>query len=365
MTNYRHPRCKLQYLIIGAGAFILSVAFMPVFMKIAHRFAILDRPTTHLKKHERPIPYLGGVAIYLAFLITVGTAKILMHQTFHGIIGIILGATIIVLMGIIDDVKNLPPYPKLIIQLITAAIIIGVNIHINFMENNIVNIILTVIWVVGITNAMNIIDIMDGLAGGVAAIAALAFFVVATLAGRVNDMIPAIALFGAVGGYLIYNKPPAKIYMGDAGSLFLGFMLATLALNESYSKINFIAVLSPILILGVPIFDTTLVTFIRIRKGIMPLYGSNDHLAQRIVMLGFTKTQAVLILLFISLLLSLLAVWSTFLNFSGALLLYLGSGFTAVFAGMAVAGVDMSDYHNILKKRQKAEISSIISPSKK
>jgi UDP-GlcNAc:undecaprenyl-phosphate GlcNAc-1-phosphate transferase len=142
-------------------------------------------------------------------------------------------------------------------------------------------------------------------------------------------------------------------------------MLATLALNESYSKVNFIAVLSPILILGVPIFDTTLVTFIRIRKGIMPLYGSNDHLAQRVVMLGLTKTQAVMVLLLISMLLSLLAVWSTFLNFSGALLLYLGLGFAAVFAGMAVAGVDMSDYHNILKKRQKTAISRDSSTSKK
>jgi len=339
----------LQYILIAAGAFVLSIIFVPVAMKVAHHFGILDRPITHLKKHDRPTPYLGGVAIYLAFLIPVIVGKLIMHQTFHGIIGIIFAATIIVIMGIIDDAKNLSPYPKLAVQLITAVILICVNMRIRFMDNSILNIILTVIWVVGVTNAMNIIDIMDGLAGGVAAIAALAFFAVATFAGRVNDMIPAIALFGATAGYLIYNRPPAKIYMGDAGSLFLGFMLAALALNESYSRVNYIAVLSPILILGVPIFDTTLVTFIRMRKGIMPLYGSNDHLAQRVVMLGFTKPQAVLILLVVSLLLAGAAVWSTFLNFSVALLLYLGIGFIAVFAGLTVAGVDMSDYHNVVK----------------
>ncbi len=219
----------MENFLIGASAFMLCLVFVPLARAAAFRFGVLDRPAAKLKKHGRPMPYLGGVAMFLAFAIPVIAAKFLMHQSFHGVIGILTGAALMMLVGLVDDVKNLTPYAKLVMQLIVAFILIRANIHIKFMDNNIVNIVLTVLWVVGISNAMNLIDIMDGLAAGVAAVASLAFFIVAMLAGRVNDMIPAIALFGAAVAFLIFNRPPAKIYMGDAGSLFLGFMMAVLA----------------------------------------------------------------------------------------------------------------------------------------
>ncbi|MEI7640609.1 MAG: MraY family glycosyltransferase [bacterium] len=342
----------MEYVIIAVCAFILSIIFVPAAIKIAFTFGVMDKPNQGLKRHKKSVPYLGGIAIFLAFLIPVIAAKFILHQTFHGVYGIMIGAFIMLVMGFLDDLYNLSAYLRLGVQFAVALVLVRVNLHIKFMDNNILNIGLTVLWVIGITNAMNIIDIMDGLAGGVAAVAAMAFFIMAAFAGRINDMIPAIALFGAVLGFLIYNKPPAKIYMGDAGALFLGFMLSSLALNESYSTINYIAVLAPILILIVPIFDTTLVSFIRVSKGMLPLHGSNDHLAQRLVMLGLSKTQTVALLILLSIIMSALAIISTRVNFSTALIIYLGAGFFVMFAGFVVGGVDMSKYHKVDQKRK-------------
>ena len=342
----------MQYIAIGIASFILGLLFIPLAMKAALKTGIVDKPNTHLKKHKAPVPYLGGVAIYLAFAIPVIAAKIIMHQELYGVIGILAGATIMMIMGLIDDIKNLKPVTKLAVQLIVALIILKVNMHIKFMDNNLLNMFITVLWVVGVTNAVNLIDIMDGLAGGVTAVASLAFFAVAFLSGRVNDMVPAIALFGALAAFLVYNRPPAKIYMGDSGSLFLGFMMAALALNESYSRNNYIAVLSPIVILGVPIFETFMLIVIRLSKGILPIYGTNDHLAQRLVMIGLTKPQAVLFLVTLTFILSVMAVISTLLSMSGALVLYLFIAAAALMFAMLIMAVDMKDYHKVHKKRK-------------
>lgn len=338
--------------IVGISAFILGLILTPLAIKAAFKFGVLDRPVTKLKKHKAPMPYLGGVAIFLAFAIPVVAAKIIMHQDIHGVIAILLGGFLMMLVGLFDDAKNLTPYAKLFMQFVVAGLIIKANMHVKFMDNNIMNMALTVFWVVGISNAMNLLDIMDGLAAGVAAAASLAFFIVALLAGRINDMIPAIALFGAVAAFLIYNRPPAKIYMGDAGSLFLGFMMAALALNESYSRTNVVAVLSPVLILGVPIFEVVLVAMIRIGRGVLPIYGSDDHAAQRLVMLGMTKPQAVFFLVCLTVVLSALAIYSTFLSLTGAILLYLAVFTAVIMYAILIASVDMSNYHKVHKLRK-------------
>jgi len=338
--------------IIGISAFVLGLILTPLAMKTAFKTGVLDRPITKLKKHKEPMPYLGGVAIFLAFAIPVIAAKIIMQQDIHGVIAILLGGALMMLVGLFDDIKNLTPYAKLVMQVIVAGLIIKANMHIKFMDNNIVNMALTVLWVVGISNAMNLLDIMDGLAAGVAAVASLAFFIVAMLSGRINDMIPAMALFGAVAAFLVYNKPPAKIYMGDAGSLFLGFMMAALALNESYSRTNVVAVISPVLILGVPIFDVMLVMMIRMGRGALPIYGSDDHTAQRLVMMGLSKPAAVLFLVSVTILLSALAIMSTFLSVSSAIVLYLGVAWAGMMFAMLVASVDMSGYHKVHNLRK-------------
>jgi len=342
----------MEQLLIGGSAFLLGLILTPLAIKAAFRYGILDRPVTKLKKHKQPMPYLGGVAIFLAFAAPVITAKIIMHQDIHGVIAILVGGFLMMLVGLFDDIKNLTPYAKLVMQVVVAGLIIKANMHIKFMDNNIVNMALTVLWVVGISNAMNLLDIMDGLAAGVAAVASLAFFMAAMLSGRINDMIPATALFGAVAAFLVYNKPPAKIYMGDAGSLFLGFMMAALALNESYSRTNVVAVISPVLILGVPIFDVMLVMMIRIGKGKLPIYGSDDHTAQRLVMMGLSKPLAVLFLVCVTVLLSALAIMSTFLSVPKAIVLYLGVAWAGMMFAMLVASVDMKDYSKVQKLRK-------------
>ncbi|MFP4465610.1 MAG: MraY family glycosyltransferase [Candidatus Goldiibacteriota bacterium] len=342
----------MEFALIGASAFILSVILTPLAIKTAFAFGIVDKPLTKLKKHSNAMPYLGGAAMYLAFIITVTASKLIMEGTVKGVYGIVIGASIMTVMGLVDDIKRLNPYIKLGGQLLVALLIIKADMHIKFMDSNIINHILTVLWIVGITNALNIIDIMDGLASGVAAVASVAFFIVALLAGRVNDMIPAMALFGAVSAFLIYNRPPAKIYMGDAGSLFLGFVLAAIALNESYSRVNYIAVLAPILILGVPIFDTFLVMFLRMRKGLLPIYGSDDHLAQRLVMIGFSRKQATVFLVLLTAALSAVAITTTFLTIGASLVIYLIVAFAALMLAMLVTSVDMKDFHKVYKKRK-------------
>ena len=342
----------MEYFVIGTASFILGLILVPLAMKAAAAYGIVDKPGGALKKHKKPVPYLGGLAIFLAFAIPVVAAKLILHQSLYGVVGIMAGATIMVVMGLIDDIKGLTPYVKLAVQLVTALIIIKVNMNIKFMDNNILNMMLTIIWVVGITNAMNLLDIMDGLAGGVAAAASVAFFIAASLAGRANNMIPAIALFGALCAFLVYNWKPAKIYMGDAGSRFLGFMMASLALNESYSRTNFVSVLSPLLILGVPIFDTFLVMMIRMGKGVLPIYGSNDHTAQRLLMMGMSKQGAVVSMIGMTVLLSALAIAGTFMKINSATLLYRGVAVAGMMLAMLIASVDMKNYHKVVHKKR-------------
>lgn len=342
----------MEYFVVFILSFALCFIFIPVAMKIAYKFNILDRPITRLKKHIKPIPYLGGAAMYFSFVIVIILAKLFLHQTIHGVIGILIGCSLMFIVGLIDDIRNLSPYIKLFFQFLAGLVLLKVNLHIRFMDENILNYILTILWIIGVTNAFNIIDIMDGLAAGVAAVASIAFFIVAFLAGRVNDMIPAAALSGVLFAFLIFNRPPAKIFMGDAGSLFIGFLLATLALNGGYSRVNNIAVLSPLLILGVPIFDTFLVMFMRIAKGRLPIYGSDDHLAQRLVMIGFSKPRAVLFLVLLTIILSFVAIISTFLKQDGAFILYFFILICAMMFAMLVTSVDMRYYHKIHHTRK-------------
>jgi UDP-GlcNAc:undecaprenyl-phosphate GlcNAc-1-phosphate transferase len=342
----------MELAVIGISAFVLGLLLTPLMIKTAFKFGVLDRPVTKLKKHKEPMPYLGGVAIFLAFALPVVAYKLVMHETLHGVLAILIGGALMMSVGLLDDIRNLTPYAKLVMQVVVAGLIIKANMHIKFMDNNVVNIMLTIFWVVGISNAMNLLDIMDGLAAGVAAVASLAFFFVALIAGRINDMVPAVALFGAVCAFLVYNKPPAKIYMGDAGSLFLGFMMAALALNESYSRTNITAVLSPVLILGVPIFDVMLVAMIRMGRGRLPIYGSDDHTAQRLVMLGMTKPQAVLFLVCLTAVLSVLAIISIFVSVPAGIVLYLGAAVAGMMFAMLVASVDMKEYHKVHKLRK-------------
>jgi UDP-GlcNAc:undecaprenyl-phosphate GlcNAc-1-phosphate transferase len=223
---------------------------------------------------------------------------------------ILLGATLMSAFGVWDDKWGMRPIVKLLGQVLAASILVVSDVQVGFLHNfvpwkavipylnvDLVNWAGTVIWVVVITNALNLMDNMDGLAGGVAAVAAVFFFLIATLTGQTLVATMAAVLVGACIGFLYYNFNPASIFMGDSGSLFLGFMLAATGIKLKFlANSDIVTWMVPVLVLGVPLFDTTLVTISRIRRGIPISRGGKDHFSHRLVALGYTRREAVLIL---------------------------------------------------------------------
>jgi UDP-GlcNAc:undecaprenyl-phosphate GlcNAc-1-phosphate transferase len=265
------------------AAFFLSLVFAlywtPVMRRAALQLGIVDRPDGRLKNHRKETPYLGGLAVYTAFLLTVGVLTDFEQET----LGLLLSGSIVLLVGLIDDFGVLNPYQKLAGQTLAALVLVksGTYIKLEFLPLY-VAVPLTVLWILTVTNALNIIDILDGLAAGVASISALVIAIANLMAGRDSVAFLSIVLAGACIGFLRHNFHPARIYLGDAGSLFIGFMLAALSMNAGYTRINLLAVISPVLILGIPLFDLALVIYIRWQKGIPVTKGSPDHFALRL-----------------------------------------------------------------------------------
>jgi UDP-GlcNAc:undecaprenyl-phosphate GlcNAc-1-phosphate transferase len=198
-------------------------------------------------------------------------------------------------MGLVDDLFSLTPAVKFLFQILAAVLLILFGVKLEFLPSHpVLGWVLTVFWVVAVTNAVNLIDIMDGLAGGVTVIACLGFVVVPFLGAQSYVHLAAAALGGGVLGFLPYNFQPARIYMGDSGALFLGFMLAGVAMGHGYTQVNVTALAAPLFILGVPLYDTALVMVLRFLKGRSMFRGSNDHLALRLRALGLTVRQTVL-----------------------------------------------------------------------
>ena len=270
---------------------LVSFYMVPIVRQIALKTGLLDRPDGRLKVQNHPIPYLGGIAIYLGVLVSLSLTVDFQQE----VLGMLLAATLILLLGLIDDIGGIAPGPKVIGQVVAVYVLIKSGIWIQIADFPVwVNIALTAIAIIAISNALNVIDIMDGLAAGVAVVAALIFFVVGLGSGNHVMAAMAIALAGSLIGFLYHNFPPASIYMGDAGSLFLGFMLAALAVNGQYTATHDIGLLAPILILGIPIFDTLLVMAIRFRRGKPVYFGSPDHFALRLRALRWSSRRVVL-----------------------------------------------------------------------
>ncbi len=267
------------YIATFVLSFLLSLYFTPLFRQAALKFGIVDKPNSPLKKQAEPIPYLGGLAVYLSFLLTTG----LIYQYSREVLGILLGGAIIVILGLIDDLGVLSPKVKLLGQFVAACVLVKASIYVKLsILPPWIAIPLSIFWIMAITNAFNLIDIMDGLATGVGAIGALILVIVNYRSGREFIVPLSIALTGSLLGFLRYNFKPAKIYLGDTGSLFIGLMLAALSMNGAYTKVSLLGVVAPILILGVPIFDMLLVIHIRFRRGVPIMQGSPDHFPLRL-----------------------------------------------------------------------------------
>jgi UDP-GlcNAc:undecaprenyl-phosphate GlcNAc-1-phosphate transferase len=280
----------IRILIAFLAAAVLSHYLTPVLRQAAIRFGIVDRPDGKLKNHRSPVPYLGGIAIYLSFLLSLA----LTAEFQRDVLGILLAGAIVVLLGLIDDLGVLSPPVKLAGQVVAVLTLMkaSVTIKLAFLPPSIA-LPLSFVWLLAVTNAFNLIDIMDGLAAGVGLVAAVILACVAVGGGRRVEALLLAALAGSLLGFIRYNFEPARIYMGDTGSLFLGLMLGALAMNNSYTTRNLVASLSPVVILGVPVFDMLFVMFIRWRRGIPVMRGSPDHFALRLRKWRLTTRQTV------------------------------------------------------------------------
>jgi UDP-GlcNAc:undecaprenyl-phosphate/decaprenyl-phosphate GlcNAc-1-phosphate transferase len=322
-------------------ACVLGWVLTPLAAKVAFKLNILDHPDNNLKKHERPVPYLGGLAVYVSFVLTLVAVKLWQHGTLLGVMGILTGATIIAVLGLIDDKRALSPAIKFAGQTAAALVLIYCNMRLQFVQQPVLSVLLSLLWVVGVTNAMNLIDVMDGLSTGVGVIAAAGFFAMAAISGRYNNLFILSALGGALLGFLPYNFPKARIYQGDTGALLMGFILSSVAMGQGYSRVNAMALLAPVLILAVPIFDTLFIMFLRQRRGVSMFRGSPDHLALRMVKLGLSRTQTVLLLWSAGAVLSAIALATTWMPFQWALLTYVGVGLAALFTAERMGSFSM------------------------
>lgn len=271
-------------------ALTLALYGMPVARCAALKYGIVDAPDGRLKHQREPVPYFGGLAIYLAFLMSLAFT----FEFRHEVLGIVLAGTIVVMLGLIDDFGVLTPKTKLAGQLLAVFVLIKSGIHIQIaMLPDWLALTLTVFWMIGLINAFNLLDIMDGLSAGVGVVCAGFLFVVAVLNGDQGIAFMLMALIGSLIGFLRYNWQPASIYMGDAGAMFIGLMLGALSMIGQYPSSHPLSLLAPLFILGVPIFDTLFVMYIRSLRGLPVFTGSPDHIAIRLRHWGLSVTQVV------------------------------------------------------------------------
>lgn len=304
-------------LFILVASFLLSFMSTPVVKFLAERFQVVDVPKDSRRMHKKTMPLMGGLAMFYGFIVSIAVFVPFSRE----IIGLLLGSLIIVVVGIIDDKKNLNPLIKLIFQIVAAlvAVYFGHSIHfltipslsggeIPFFLYSPYTEIITVIWIVGITNAVNFIDGLDGLAAGISSISSLSILFISIIMNNSVVTPIAAALAGCCLGFLPFNSNPAKIFMGDTGSMFLGYVLAVISVQGAFKGYALISFVLPILVLGLPLFDTLFAIIRRIvhRKPIMT--ADRGHLHHRLIDMGFNQKQAVTIMYSISSLLGIGAV---------------------------------------------------------
>ncbi len=271
---------------------LISLYGVPLARRAALKYGVVDHPDGRLKHQREAVPYLGGVSIYLAFLVSLAFT----FEFRQDVLGVILAGTLVMILGLIDDFGVLSPGTKLAGQFLAVFVLIksGIRIEIAALPDWLA-LTLSVLWMIGIINAFNLLDIMDGLSAGVGLISASFLLAVALMNGDTAIAFMLASLVGSLLGFLRYNFYPAKIYMGDAGAMFLGLMLGSLAMIGQYTGKHHVSLLTPLLILGIPIFDTIFVMYIRFLRGLPICLGSPDHMAIRLRHWGLTVPQVVVL----------------------------------------------------------------------
>lgn len=329
-------------LIFALLALIICLFLVPFVGKLAIKIGAVDKPNAR-KVHTTLMPRMGGLAIYLSFFAVVLCTQPLTKE----IIGLLLGATLLIAVGIWDDCKDIPAKVKLVGQIAAACIPVAFGIRVEFMSNPldglplhlaVFSIPVTVIWIVGIINAVNLIDGLDGLAAGTSIIAAITMAIVGYSSGQYTMMALALILAGAALGFLRYNFHPAKIFMGDTGSMFLGYILSVLAVMGVAKSVTFISLVTPILVLGIPIFDTL---FAIIRRTIkhQPLFKPDkEHLHHCLLNMGFSHRNTVLVIYGINIVLAASGLLISYVTTTQAMILLVIIS-TAVLVGARRLGI--------------------------
>jgi len=273
--------------------FLASLLFTPAVAALARRRGIVAVPRQD-RWHRAPTALLGGVAICAAFVVGFAIEQPVPARS----LPVVVSAAWLFVVGLVDDVAPIRPLAKLLAQLVAAAVVVAFGLHLPWTGSVVLNDAVTVVWLVGITNATNLLDNMDGLAGGIAVIAAFFLAVTFVLNGQMEEAVLPALLAGATLGFLPFNRKPASIFMGDCGSMFIGALLGGTALLSSYGRTRNLAsvLLTPVLILLIPIFDTCLVTVTRKLSGRAVSVGGRDHTSHRLVALGLSEQRAVALL---------------------------------------------------------------------
>ncbi|MDD6254993.1 MAG: MraY family glycosyltransferase [Eubacteriales bacterium] len=305
----------MKYLMIILLSFAISCVVTPFAIKIAPRIGAMDVPRDKRRMHTKPMPRFGGISMFLGTEISLA---LFLHSD-PKVIAIIIGGACIYAVGAADDIRGLPAKVKLALQILSAIVIYVGGIQIDFVRNPFnqhtylffpswLSFIITIIWIVGITNTINLIDGLDGLAAGVAAIASGCIAYSAILSGQFEVGLAMFAVSGGAIGFLPYNFHPAKIFMGDSGSLYLGFMIAAVSILGSTKGATLIATIVPFLVLGLPIFDTAFAIIRRWVNGYPIMEADKGHLHHRIMNTGIGQRRTVLIMYCISAIMGMVAV---------------------------------------------------------
>ena len=314
--NTIFDRTSVLPVILALGvSMLLSFLLTPLVKRLAYRIGAVDVPKDKRRMHNHPIPRLGGLAIFVGFVIAV----LLFASPDRQLRGVLLGACLIVAVGVVDDSHPLGAGIKFILQIVAALIAVWHGVVIQAIANplpfggpywnfGVMAVPITVVWIVAVTNSVNLIDGLDGLADGVSTIAALTMLIIALLMGSMEMAVICAALVGSCIGFIPYNRNPAKIFMGDTGATFLGYMLATVSVTGLFKLYAMISFIVPFIILGFPIYDTASAFTRRILKGQNPMKADRSHTHHKLIDMGMNQKQAVATLYLIAGVLGLCAV---------------------------------------------------------
>jgi UDP-GlcNAc:undecaprenyl-phosphate GlcNAc-1-phosphate transferase len=312
-----------EYFLLFALTYLLVGGLTPIMRRIAIATDVVDKPNSLHKSHKKPVPYLGGVAIIIGVISISYSASLFSDftsNTFWLATSVLGPALVLGLIGLWDDIKNLKPLPRFIAQSIagvfTAVLLVVTETVGNPTGSKLFDSIFTIFWVVGICNAINFFDNLDGGAAGTVAISSIALAYLALTGDQYLVAALATVTAGATLGFLVWNKSPAKIYMGDAGALFLGVLIATLTIRlNPTSSTSITSFLVPILLLAIPILDTSIAVFSRLRRGLSPFQGGQDHLSHRLIRAGLSRKKSAILLWGLSGVFAVLAVFISQPNF--------------------------------------------------